>query len=137
MAACGPDVAAAVLDAMAGLHAPCWEAAELAALDWLNRGSPQADELLTVMVQTLLPGFLERYADTMTLEHQEVCRFLAAHMPEYVALRTGPHTASHGDFRLDNLLFQSGDTRGRSLSTGRRWSGGVRRPTSPTSSVAP
>jgi hypothetical protein len=111
MAACSPDVAAVVLDAMAGLHAPCWEAPELAALDWLNRGSPQADELLTAMVQTLLPGFLERYGDTMALEHQEVCGFLAAHMPEYVALRGGPRTASHGDFRLDNLLFQSGDVR--------------------------
>ena len=63
------------------------------------------------MVQMLLPGFLERYADTMAPEHQELCRFLAAHMPAYVALRTGPRTASHGDFRLDNLLFQSGDPR--------------------------
>ena len=40
IAACGPDVAAAVLDEMAGLHAPCWEAPELAALEWLNRGTP-------------------------------------------------------------------------------------------------
>ena len=106
-----PDVAAAVLDEMAGLHAPCWESPELAALDWLNRGSPEANEVLTAMVQMLLPGFLERYADTMAPEHQELCRFLASHMPAYVALRTGPRTASHGDFRLDNLLFQSGDPR--------------------------
>jgi Phosphotransferase enzyme family len=111
MAACSPDVAAAVLDEMAGLHAPCWEAPELAALEWLNRGSPQADEMLIAMVQMLLPGFLERYADTMAPEHQEVCRFLAAHMPAYVAQRSGPRTASHGDFRLDNLLFQPGDPR--------------------------
>ena len=96
---------------MAGLHAPCWEAPELAALEWLNRGSPQADEMLIAMVQMLLPGFLERYADTMAPEHQDVCRFLAAHMPAYVALRRGPSTASHGDFRLDNLLFQPGDPR--------------------------
>jgi Phosphotransferase enzyme family len=111
MAACRPDVAAAVLDEMAGLHAPCWESPELAALDWLNRGSPDASELLTTMVQMLLPGFLERYSDTLAPEHQEVCRFLAAHMPAYVALRSGPRTASHGDFRLDNLLFQPDDLR--------------------------
>jgi hypothetical protein len=111
MAACSPEVAAGVLEEMAGLHAPCWEAPELAALDWLNRGSPEGDELLVMMVQTLLPGFLERYADTMAPAHQEVCRFLAAHMPAYVSLRAGPRTASHGDFRLDNLLFQSGDPR--------------------------
>jgi Ecdysteroid kinase-like family len=111
MAACRPDVAAAVLDEMAGLHAPCWESPELAALDWLNRGSPEANDVLTAMVQMLLPGFLERYADSMAPEHQELCGFLASHMPAYVALRTGPRTASHGDFRLDNLLFQSGDPR--------------------------
>ncbi len=32
IAACSPDVAAAVLDEMAGLHAPCWEAADLSRL---------------------------------------------------------------------------------------------------------
>ena len=135
MAACTPDIAAAVLDEMAGLHAPCWESPELAALEWLNRGSPQSDELLIVMVQTLLPGFLERYADTMAPEHQEVCRLLAAHMAAYVALRSGPRTASHGDFRLDNLLFRSGDPRPVVLD----WQTLVwaaRRPTSPTSSAA-
>lgn len=109
--ACGPDVAAAVLDEMAGLHAPCWEADDLAALEWLNRGSPEADQLLGTMVQTLLPGFLERYADTMAPEHQELCRFLADHMSAYVSLREGPRTAGHCDFRLDNLLFQPEDPR--------------------------
>src|SRR6516164_2709800 len=38
--ACGPDVAAAVLTEMAGLHAPCWERPELAGLEWLNRNTP-------------------------------------------------------------------------------------------------
>ena len=28
------------------------------------------------------------------------------HLPTYLRLRSGPRTASHGDFRLDNLLFQ-------------------------------
>ncbi len=57
------------------------------------------------------PGFLERYEDALAPEHQEVCRVFAEHLPAYLQARTGPRTASHGDFRLDNLLFQPGDPR--------------------------
>jgi hypothetical protein len=111
IAACTPEVAAAVLDEMAGLHAPCWEAPELAALEWLNRSTPESDGFLCVLVASLLPGFLERYEDTLAPDHQEVCRLFVEHLPAYLRLRTGPRTASHGDFRLDNLLFQPGNPR--------------------------
>jgi hypothetical protein len=111
IAACDPEVAAAVLEEMAGLHAPCWEAAELADLDWLNRYTPEANGLLAALVSSLLPGFLERYEEALAPEHQEVCRIFAAHVPAYMSLRTGPRTTTHGDFRLDNLLFQPGVAR--------------------------
>ena len=111
IAACTPEVAAAVLEEMAGLHAPCWEAPDLAALEWLNRATPESDGLLCLLVSSLLPGFLERYEDTLAPEHQEVCRLFTEHLPAYLRLRSGPRTASHGDFRLDNLLFQRGDAR--------------------------
>src|ERR1700723_933096 len=109
--ACGPDVAAAVLEEMAGLHAPCWEAPELERLEWLNRSTPESDVFLVALVSSLLPGFLERYADTLAPEHQAVCRLFVDHLPDYLRLRGGPRTASHGDFRLDNLLFQAGTPR--------------------------
>ncbi|HWF16976.1 MAG TPA: phosphotransferase [Acidimicrobiales bacterium] len=110
IAACAPDVAAAVLEGMAGLHAPCWESPELAELEWLNRNTPDSAEFLSAMVLSLLPGFLERYADELAPEYQEVCRIFAEHIPAYVSLRgNGPRTATHGDFRLDNFLFQPGD----------------------------
>lgn len=104
--ACTPDVAAAVLQEMAGLHAPCWEAPELENLEWLNRNTPESDGFLVALVSSLLPGFLERYADTLAPEHQAVCRTFVEHLPAYLQLRGGPRTVSHGDFRLDNLLFQ-------------------------------
>jgi hypothetical protein len=111
IAACGPAVATAVLDEMAGLHAPCWEAPELERLEWLNRSTPESDGFLVALVSSLLPGFLERYADTLAPEHQALCRLFVDHLPDYLRLRAGPRTASHGDFRLDNLLFQPGAAR--------------------------
>ena len=81
------------------------------ALEWLNRATPESDGFLVALVPSLLPGFLERYADTLAPEHQEVCRLFVEHLPAYLRLRGGPRTASHGDFRLDNLLFQPDDPR--------------------------
>jgi hypothetical protein len=107
--ACGPDVAAAVLEEMAGLHAPCWEAADLAALPWLNRNTPDTDALLVALVTALLPGFLERYGDLLAPEHVAVSELFVAHLPAWLERRAAPpHTAGHGDFRLDNLLFEPG-----------------------------
>jgi hypothetical protein len=109
--ACGTDVAAAVLEEMAGLHAPCWESSELAALEWLNRNSADGDAFMAVMVGSLLPGFLERYRDQLAPEHAALCTTFVEHLPQWMAKRTGPRTASHGDFRLDNLLFRPGERR--------------------------
>jgi hypothetical protein len=106
--ACGPEVAAAVLDEMAGLHAPCWERPDLAKLEWLNRSSPASDALLVALVSALWPGFLERYADRLAPEHREVCRLFVEKLPAWLDTRSGQRTASHGDFRLDNLLFRQG-----------------------------
>src|SRR6202034_1527814 len=111
IAACSPDVAAAVLEEMAGLHAPCWEAPELARLEWLNRSTPESDGFMVALVSTLLPGFLERYADELAPEHREVCRVFAERLPTYLRLRGGPRTVSHRDVRLDNLLFQPDNPR--------------------------
>jgi Phosphotransferase enzyme family len=111
IAACEAEVAEAVLEEMAGLHAPCWEAPELAGLEWLNRSTPESGAFLVTLVESVLAGFLDRYADTMAPEHQEVCRVFAERLPRWLELQNGPRTASHGDFRLDNLLFSPGDSR--------------------------
>jgi hypothetical protein len=111
IAACDAEVASAVLEEMAGLHAPCWEVAALAGLEWLNRTSPGADEFLAAMVTSLLPGFLDRYREELAPEHAALCQQFVEHLPAWSNLRVGPRTASHGDFRLDNLLFQPGERR--------------------------
>jgi len=105
---CDVDTAASALVGMAGLHAPCWEAADLAALEWLNRSTPGSDQFTAQLVAGVLPGFLERYGDRMAPEHVALIEAFIPNLGAWLDARVGPSTLVHGDYRLDNLLFPSG-----------------------------
>jgi hypothetical protein len=105
---CDVDTAAAALDELAGLHAPCWESPRLASLEWLNRNSAQTDAFSAVLIGSMLPGFMERYADRLDPEHAALCARFTARLAEWLSLRVGPRTVVHCDFRLDNFLFRPG-----------------------------
>ena len=103
--ACGPEVAAAVLEEMAGLHAPCWEDPDLAGRGG-STATPESDGFLAALVASLLPGFLDRYEDTLRTRAPRPLPALLRAAPRLPRAAHGPRTTSHGDFRLDNLLFQ-------------------------------
>ena len=104
-------------------------------LEWLNRTTPETDGMLTALVPSLLPGFLERYADTLAPEHQEVCRTLRR-APARLA-RPAQRAAHSEPRRLPARQppLPAGQPRGRWSSTGRRWPGRGPPSTSPTSSA--
>lgn len=105
---CDADTAAAALEGMAGLHGPCWEAADLAGLEWLHRTTPRSDQVTAQLVAGVLPGFLERYGDRLSAEHLALIEAFISNLGGWLALRSGPRTLVHGDYRLDNLLFPRG-----------------------------
>ena len=95
----------------------------LGAADWLNKPNPLNQALLT----GLLPSFLERYGERVTPEHAEVCERFVASIDGWARDRRPPLGLVHGDYRLDNLLFDRGYLHGGGLADGRLGSGDARR----------
>lgn len=86
------------------LHAPVLGSESLQSAEWLNRDSP----LNQALVEQLLAGFLERYADRMSDEHRAVAvRYVQTFDAslEQDKNDAGTRGLIHGDYRLDNLLF--------------------------------
>jgi Ecdysteroid kinase-like family len=111
LAGCGVEVATASLVELARLHGPAWERADLAEVEWLQRGGPEADAFLAGVVTSLWPGFVERYEDRVDPDHLALGdRFISVLGP-WLDDRPPGTTVTHGDFRLDNLLFRPGETR--------------------------
>jgi hypothetical protein len=102
---CDPDRARLAVAELGRLHGPALDSSALASASWLNRPSPINQGL----VEHLLTGFLERYADRVAPAHREVAERLAGSFDAYAAeSEDGPPGISglvHGDYRLDNLLF--------------------------------
>jgi Phosphotransferase enzyme family len=93
------------IDEAAKLHGPRWGDPTLAELGWLGR--TQGGSIGEAM-PLVWDGFVERYGDRL----DPVTFEAGAHLGELVTNadgRPGPRTAAHCDFRLDNMLFDTGD----------------------------
>ncbi len=93
---------------MAALHAPSWGNAEMLELSWLQAAPGTAEQIKTLYgpAQAL---FRERYSDSLEPELMRVCDELAEAGALWFGRSATPRSLQHGDFRLDNLLF---DVRG-------------------------
>jgi hypothetical protein len=105
---CTVDQAALALEELAKLHAPRWADPTLLELEWLHKGDEAASGTIMI-VQGLFTGFRERYADRLSVEQLDLASRVAAGLPYLFAQRAGmPVTVTHGDYRLDNMLFGTG-----------------------------
>ena len=108
---CTPEMALAAVDELAGLHAPRWDDPTLDELDWLGRRS-SADDVNTVvgLWAMFLPGFLATYSGHLDQPQLDLLGAFGQRLEPWMGDRTGPKTVTHGDYRLDNLLFGDGTT---------------------------
>lgn len=102
---CSVPQAEAALDELVKLHAPRWDDPALAELEWLHRDPEASRAFLTGLLPVLWAGFQDRYADRLGAEVHEAGSCLFGGLEQYLSVDTAPWTITHGDYRLDNLLF--------------------------------
>lgn len=106
---CGIEEAKLAITELTRMQGPRWGDPTLANVDWLQRRTPDDASRMQGMYAMLKPGFLATYEEII---HNELGPDAVAFvheietvMPKYIASKDEPFTVTHGDYRLDNLLF--------------------------------
>ena len=107
--ACGIEHAMLAVDQLVKMQGPRWGDPTLGDIDWLQRRDTADAERLSGLIAMVLPGFLATYTDAILRDVGQVgldfISTMATKIPEYIAAKDAPFTITHGDYRLDNLLF--------------------------------
>ena len=105
---CNLDQARDAVRELAKLHGPRWDDPTLNELDWIEHDTgddAEAGSGLAMMWQMLFPGFAATYRSHLSAEEFELADRFGAAIPSWRGGRTGPKAITHGDYRLDNMLF--------------------------------
>ena len=104
LASCSAADARAGVTQAAALHAPSWDNPAITDLDWLQR--PEAVvEHIRGLYGTAQQIFRERYKDSLEPEFMKLCDDLNDMRELWYGREVGTKCLIHGDFRLDNMLF--------------------------------
>jgi hypothetical protein len=104
---CSAELAERSVLELARLHGPRWADPTLHDIEFLQRRGPDDAAGLQMMWTMMLPGFFGTYAKYLDAEGVALIERFGARLPEWVDGRTLPDTVTHGDYRLDNLMFAS------------------------------
>ena len=105
LTSCSAADARAAMPQAAAIHAPSWNNSALTDLPWLQPPPGQIDQIKALYpnAQTI---FRERYASSLEPEFMALCDQLNELRDLWFGHEGGDRCVLHGDFRLDNLLFE-------------------------------
>ena len=89
---------------LAGLHAPMRGSADLDKIEWL--ASADGGEGFVAILGMAAPAFIERYRERLSDETIATLEGFAANVKNWIDRTPGVATFVHGDYRLDNLMFE-------------------------------
>jgi len=103
---CSLDQARDAVRELAKLHGPRWEDPSLLDIDWIDhdRGE-ESSSSLAAMWQMLFPGFAATYRSHLSAEEFELAERFGTVIGQWRGGHSGPRAITHGDYRLDNMLF--------------------------------
>jgi Phosphotransferase enzyme family len=103
---CTIDVARTSVLELARLHGPRWDDPTLADIEWLSRNNgPQDTMMLVGMWGMVFAKFIETYGKYLDDDRRALLDRFGPRLGGWVDGRDGPLTVTHGDYRLDNLMF--------------------------------
>ena len=102
---CSLDHARAAVRNLVGLHAPRWNDPTLRAHAFLVEGGASNAEFLGAVHVQATGQFVERYVDDLDSADVDTLRAAADATATWYAMRPAPFSLVHGDYRLDNLMF--------------------------------
>jgi len=104
IAGCSLDDARAAIRQAAAIHAGSWHRDDMLDADWITP-DPDLSARISAMYPQAQAIFRERYEHTLEPEYMALCEELAASPAFFERENTSPQCLVHGDFRLDNMLF--------------------------------
>ena len=104
IASCGIERARDAIVQAAAIHAPSWNNSELLEAAWIQP-PPELGATVAAMYPQAQAVFRDRYAEHLEPQFMTLCDELAELAPVYFRSDPDRQCIVHGDFRLDNMLF--------------------------------
>ena len=92
---------------LAALHSAHWGDGRAGTLEWMPRRDAGTANRMASLATTLQSRFLRRFGGRLLPEVADLVERFVPRVAQYLCERPGPRTVVHGDFRADNMLFDT------------------------------